>query len=128
MSWGPTLRAELAELFLEEWTKGRSRKWPTRRDLEHLGLRVGQPPVERGGLCQAQLELLEALTVERRYQRALARRGLSDPKRKMLLTLERVGLVRAWRQPFRGRQEAWFAEITQRGWRVLLGKEKARRV
>ncbi len=123
------MRAELAELFLEAYRQGK-RRTPRRIDLERMGMQnVGAiAALDLNGLCQSQLELLEALTVEQRCHRAAKKRGLmSRTWRVAIDCLERDGLVRQF-MGSRGKQRVRCAEVTQAGWLVLLGKKRARRV
>jgi hypothetical protein len=144
VSWGPELRAELAELFREAWEAGGRRR---KLNWSALGMREGRLQGDIFGLTRAELTLLETLTVEPQWSRAVKRHALAtETGARIRDRLVGFGLIRAWRAPkprgagsdgcfavpgasrqWRGVQLVWYAEITQRGWRVLLGKEKARR-
>lgn len=144
MTWGPELRRELVELFREAYEAGgraRRLRW------EHLGMREGWPAGDVFGLNKVELAILETLTVEQRYSQAVNRNAVSGSVgvniRKRLVKFE---LIRAWQAPlprgpnsdgcfsqpggsraWQGTKLVWYAEITQRGWCVLLGRERARR-
>lgn len=121
MTWGPTLRAELAELFAEEWFRH-----PDGREREESALSIRDYPTEPlgDGLCKLQSELLAALPSQPVIARAC--RTHKTASKQAARALERLGLIRIYKLP-RGTQFAYAGELTQRGWQVLLGKRRIRR-
>jgi len=123
VTWDACLQVEIIETFADAARQGHKRI--AQRELRQGGFqssRFGGPNLRglNGGMSQAQLELLEALTVEPRVARAAKKRGLMSSVWKYALdALERDGLARRY-QGWRGRQPVWCAEITRAGWKRLL--------
>ena len=120
MTWGPELRREVVELFVESGQAGRRRhRLPAGCDRTMFSTWLAHGFTD--GLGSAQRAMLEALTVERRVARCARKigQGWQDNKETLAL-LERRGLVHSWKE-LQGRRWFRMAEITQDGWRVLLG-------
>lgn len=116
MTWSPDLRHEIAELFDEAQHPPRSR----RRRVE-VPISVKEL---NGGLEPAMLDLLMALTVTARVNHAAKKVGLQTRSHRCASAgLFARGLVDLWKEPHHG-QPAWHARVTQRGWRVLLQRER----
>ncbi len=130
-NWGPNFHRELAELFLEEWSRGvrRTGLAIARRGSDHLRVDSRLHLAGTGfadGLGAAQRELLEGLLTEKRVAKNANRRGFNTRVvRNAIAKLETLGLVTSWRERF-GKRELWCAKVTLRGWQVLLEKRRAR--
>jgi hypothetical protein len=117
--WSHELRNEVEELFDEAQRLGRRR-----RRRVHAPLSVKQM---NGGLEPAMLDLLMALTVTPRVHHAAKKVGLqSSSERRASAGLLVRDLVELWKQDDHGKP-AWHARVTQRGWRVLLQRERVPR-
>jgi len=116
MTWSPDLHHEIAELFDEAQWLGRRRKIQFEVAISVKEL--------NGGLDPAMLDLLMALTVTARVNHAAKKVGLqSYGQRWSMAGLCARGLVHLWKDHHHGKL-TWHGHVTQRGWRVLLQRER----
>jgi hypothetical protein len=117
MTWSPDLHLEIAELFDEAQRLGRRR----RKIRFEVAVAVKEL---NGGLEPAMLDLLMALTVTARVNHAAKKVGLQSASMRWSMSgLLARGLVHLWKDQHHGRL-AWHGQVTQRGWRVLLQRER----